>query len=99
MKLDINKFSWSQLFSNNDGKTSGSGFLGVVIGITGCLVFILGSVDTIFLTKGSVVLNSAVTVIGIGAATLAARKFISKNDSEATQPDAPTPPEQPQVVE
>lgn len=98
MKLDINKFSWSQLFSNNDGKTSGSGFLGVIIGITGCLVFILGAVDTIFLTKGSLVINAAVTVIGIGAATLAARKYISKNDSDATQPE-PASTEQAPIVE
>lgn len=79
MNLNINTFSWPQLFSNNDGKTSGSGFLGVIIGLTGCIAFLMGVIDTIFITKGSIIINASTTIIGIGAATLAARKFISRN--------------------
>lgn len=81
MGLDINKFSWPQLFSNNDGKTSGSGFLGVIIGITGCLAFLAGVVDTMFITKGQIVINAAVTVIGIAAAMITARKYITKGET------------------
>ncbi len=35
-----NKFLWHELFSNESGKTSASGFIGVILGIVGALSFI-----------------------------------------------------------
>ena len=34
------KFSWNQLISNQDGKTSGSGLIGVILGLIGACAFI-----------------------------------------------------------
>ena len=42
-KLDINKFSFAQLTSNSDGKTSGSGTMGILICTIGCLTFLINA--------------------------------------------------------
>ena len=36
------KFKFSETFNNRDGKTSGSGFIGVILGIITALAFIAG---------------------------------------------------------
>lgn len=38
------KFRFSETFNNSDGKTSGSGFVGVIMGLTATLAFIAGIV-------------------------------------------------------
>jgi hypothetical protein len=76
-KLDINKFSFSQLTSNSDGKTSGSGTMGVLICFIGCLTFLIGCVDKIFFSHDVDILVQTIIFTGIGAALLGVRKSIT----------------------
>jgi len=45
---DISKFSWAEMTSNESGKTSASGTVGVIISLVGALGFLLGIIDKSF---------------------------------------------------
>lgn len=83
-KTDITKFNWKEIFSNNSGKTSGSGFSGVIAIMVGLLGFI-ASIVMYFITKYAAyapeISASSVTIIGIGAALLGVRKIWKDKDS------------------
>ena len=79
-KLDSNKFSFAQLTSNSDGKTSGSGTMGILICTIGCLTFLIGCVDKIFFSKDVDILVQTIIFTGIGAALLGVRKAISPSE-------------------
>ena len=70
------KFSWSEMMSNKTGKTSASGFTGVITILSGCLAFLYGA----FLNHAEV-LNQSVMVIGLGSALLGVRKITKENDN------------------
>jgi hypothetical protein len=93
MKPNISKFSWAELFSNSDGKTSGSGFSGVIICLVGTLCFFLGCVDKMFISKEIDIITQSIVFVGIGATLLGARKFLGSKPEpveekveEQTQP-------------
>jgi hypothetical protein len=69
-KCDINKFSFAQLTSNTDGKTSGSGSMGIYIVFVGGLCFALGAVSAAFITKTPDIMMWSTSVITIGAGLL-----------------------------
>ena len=48
MDYEKSKFRFSETFNNSDGKTSGSGFIGVLIGLTSILGFIAGTIGVYF---------------------------------------------------
>ena len=48
---NMEKFSFAQLTSNSNGKTSGSGTAGLYIVFIGGLCFLLGCIDKMFLDK------------------------------------------------
>ena len=74
MKLDSNKFSLAQMTSNSNGKTSGSGTMGVLICSVGALCFLMGCIDKIFLSKEIDVITQSIVLVGIGSALLGYRK-------------------------
>jgi hypothetical protein len=74
MKNDINKFSIAQMTSNDSGKTSGSGTMGILICTIGCLSFLLGVLDKIFFTNDIDIMSQTIIFTGIGASLLAVRK-------------------------
>lgn len=80
---DISKFSWAELFSNNDGKTSGSAFSGVIICVTGTLCFFLGCIDKMFLGKSIDIINQSIMFVTIGVTLLGLRKVIGAKDAPA----------------
>ena len=73
------RFILSEVFNNNSGKTSGSGFIGVIMGLVGCLGFIAATVGY-FLQKPDTIPFMQQTIFFIGSATvlLGVRKFSSK---------------------
>jgi hypothetical protein len=84
---DMNKFSFSQMTSNSDGKTSGSGTMGVLICTVGSLCFLLGAIDKLFLTGNIEVITQSIIFVGIGATLLGYRKSkdsIVKTDDSST---------------
>jgi hypothetical protein len=80
MKLNINKFSFGQLTSNSDGKTSGSGTAGLFIVAIGGLCFIFGCIIKYMNNSVDLVTPSSF-IIGIGASLLGYRK---SKDSQVT---------------
>lgn len=70
----IDKFSFAQMTSNTDGKTSGSGTMGVLICAVGTLCFLLGSIDKMFINKDVDIITQSIIFVGIGAALLGYRK-------------------------
>ncbi len=74
MKKDISKFSWAEMTSNDNGKTSGSGTVGIIISFIGGFCFLLGSIDKMFLTGTVDILTQSIIVIGIGVGLLGYRK-------------------------
>ena len=76
MANDVHKFVFAELFNNHSGKTSGSGFIGVMMGLVGCLAFIAAIVG-FFMELPNVIDFMQQTIFFIGAATvlLGVRKF------------------------
>jgi hypothetical protein len=70
------KFSWSELVSNESGKTSASGFTGVITILVGCLTFLWGC-----FFNHKEILDQSVMVIGLGSALLGVRKIKKDNNS------------------
>ena len=79
IKVDINKFSFAQMTSNSNGKTSGSGTMGVVSISTGMFTFIIGAVSYIWSSDATIMAQSLI-LIGMGSGLLGYRK--SKGGSE-----------------
>ncbi len=65
--------------SNDNGKTSGSGTMGILAVFIGLLVFAYATI------AAATLVNSAVTVIGIGAGLLGVRKWQQSNQSNEQQ--------------
>ncbi len=84
MKPNMSKFSWAELFSNTDGKTSGSGFVGVVICLVGTLCFFMGCIDRMFISKEIDILTQSIVFVGIGATLLGVRKVRSTSKTSNT---------------
>jgi CHASE2 domain-containing sensor protein len=89
---DISKFSWAELFSNDNGKTSGTGFCGVIICVVGTICFFLGCIDKMWITHTIDVITQSIIFVGIGATLMGFRKVANNNaasiENEA-QPEQP----------
>ena len=87
MKIgDIKKFSFGEMTSNNNGKTSATSSAGLYIIFIGGLSFFLGVIDKMFLDKTIDVINQAVMFTTIGAALLGVKNIVgAKNDKAATE--------------
>lgn len=75
-------FSFGQMTSNTDGKTSGSGTMGVLICTVGTLCFFIGCLDKVFINKDVDIITQSIVFVTIGASLLGLRKF--KNSNEKT---------------
>jgi len=78
----MERFSFAQLTSNSDGKTSGSGTAGLYIVFIGGVCFFLGCIDKMFLDKSVDILTQSIILISIGATLLGYRK---SKDSGVTE--------------
>jgi hypothetical protein len=87
MKIgNIEKFSFGEMTSNNNGKTSATSTAGLYIIFIGGLSFFLGVIDKMFLDKTIDVINQAVMFTTIGAALLGVKNIVgAKNDKAATE--------------
>lgn len=92
MKIgDIKKWSFGEMTSNPDGKTSVTSTSGFIIVMIGGLSFLLGVVDKIFIDKNSMdVINQAVAFTMIGAALIGYKNYtghkvsIAKSNAETS---------------
>jgi len=74
LKRDLDKFSFAQMTSNSDGKTSGSGTMGVLICAFGSMCFLLGCIDKMWFTNTIDIITQSIIFTGIGAGLLGYRK-------------------------
>ena len=79
---NMEKFSFAQLTSNSNGKTSGSGTAGLYIVFIGGLCFVLGCIDKMFLDKSVDILTQSIIFVSIGATLLGYRKSKDSGVSE-----------------
>jgi hypothetical protein len=89
MKPNMHEFSWSELFSNGDGKTSGTAFCGIIISMIGSFCFLLGCIDKMFISTSIDVISQSIVFVGIGSGLLGLRKFVDskKSSDEPTSTD------------
>jgi len=80
---NIEKFSWAQMTSNTNGKTSGSGSMGVLIVIAGTFGFLLGIIDKVFVNKDIEIITQTIVFTSIGAGLLGLRKYKAANQKSA----------------
>lgn len=83
-KHNIDKFSFAQMTSNSDGKTSSSGVMGSITAFAGVLAFIYGVIDYSFISKTGTIMTQAIIVITIGTGLLGYRKSQIIKDSNLT---------------
>lgn len=82
MENDINKFSWQQLLSNSDGKTSASGTAGILCTLIGLAGFCFG-IEEMWRQGKTDTMSQSIIVITIGAGLLGYRKSHDGNLSKA----------------
>lgn len=76
MKIgEIQKWSFGEMTSNTDGKTSVTSTSGFIIVMVGAFSFLLGVVDKMFLDKSMDVINQAVAFTMIGAALIGYKNY------------------------
>lgn len=77
-EYEKSKFRFSETFNNKDGKTSGSGFVGVLFGMTTALCFVAGAIGLFFKIEGVMDLVDASLQLGLlSGALLGLRKATS----------------------
>jgi hypothetical protein len=89
-----NRFSFAQMTSNADGKTSSSGTMGCLIIATGCFGFLCGVGDFIWMTQKPDIMMYSTGFIGAGATLLGVRKSKDSGkleDSVYAETEAPKP--------
>jgi len=75
---DIKKFSFAEMTSNDNGKTSGTSTLGVYTGFIGGLGFIMGTIDKMFLSKTPDVMLQSVNVLLIAAGLMGVKNIMNR---------------------
>ena len=77
IKEAMNTFSFAQMTSNGDGKTSASGTMGVLVVLVGTFAFLLGIIDKMFFSHDVDIITQTIVFTGIGASLLGLRKYKS----------------------
>lgn len=82
MDYEKSKFRFSETFNNSNGKTSGSGFVGVIMGLTATLAFAAGVVGWFLELDGVMDLLEKVLKLGGLSALLMGVRKVSGHLSE-----------------
>ncbi len=85
MKLlgNIKKFSFGEMTSNSNGKTSATSSSGIYIVFIGGLAFIMGVINAMFIDKSVDIISQSVIFTGIGAGLLGVKNFTSAKNQLA----------------
>ena len=74
---NIGIFSFAEMTSNDNGKTSGSGTMGVIVCVIGSIGFLTGIIDKFAISHSSEIMEQSVLFCSLGAAMLGVRKWRS----------------------
>lgn len=85
IKNAIERFSFAQMTSNSNGKTSGSGTMGVLMCTIGTICFFMGCLDKMFISHDIDILTQTIIFTGIGAALLGYRKSLDRTEPIETE--------------
>lgn len=88
---DIKKFSFAEMTSNDNGKTSATSTSGVYIIFIGGLCFFLGCIDKMFLDNSIDIINQSVMFTTIGAALLGVKNVVGSKKAEPTETTSTEP--------
>ncbi len=75
LKDNVNKFSISQMLSNNDGKSSATATIGSLICVAGVIGFLFGCIDFSYISGKNDIMFYAGGVITLGSSVLTANKL------------------------
>jgi hypothetical protein len=89
---NIKKFSFGEMTSNNNGKTSATSTAGIYIIFIGGISFFLGVIDKMFIDKSVDIINQAVMFTTIGAALLGVKNVMGAKNAEVTPTETPAEP-------
>ncbi len=81
---NIKKFSFAEMTSNNNGKTSVTSTAGAYIIAIGGLCFLLGCIDKMFLDKSIDIITQSIAFTTIGAALLGVKNITGSKIQEAS---------------
>jgi len=80
------KFRFSEVFLNSNGKTSGSGFVGVIAGLIGCFGFLVSIVGFIGHYPNTLqFMEQTIFFMGVSATLLGVRKIASPRNNGSVQ--------------
>jgi len=100
---DVSKFKFSETFNNSDGKTSGSGFIGVISGLVGALLIFAGMFAFFFKYPEAMdFLGIGLKTIVVSAGLMGVRKFggqLVEAKNGKTKPDPPNQDDPPPLDE
>jgi hypothetical protein len=83
---DHKQFNIAELFSNSDGKTSGTAFCGIVVTTIGSMCFLLGCIDKMWISHTADIITQSIVFTGIGAGLMGVRKAIKEPDISISEP-------------
>jgi hypothetical protein len=86
---DHSKFSFAELFADQNGKTSGTSFVGIIICMVGTLCFFLGVIDKMWISKSIDVITQSITFVLIGASLMGLKKVVGSKGQASGDDDAP----------
>ena len=92
---DVKKFSFGEMTSNDNGKTSGTSTAGLYIIVIGGACFFLGCIDKLFISKDLDIITQAITFTLIGATLLGVKNVVSGKKPAATETVEPSVKDQP----
>lgn len=85
--FDQNKFRFRELVTNRDGKTSGSGFVGLLLGLTAVIVALGGTVGWYTGMEGwTDAFEYSIKLGGISALLMGARKGFNTKEGRSSLP-------------
>lgn len=85
---NIGKFSFSEMTSNSNGKTSSTAVAGLYITAIGGLCFLAGSIGVLFFESTVDVLEQSTILASVGAALLGVKNIVRfRKGSEVTEPN------------
>lgn len=88
---NVSKFSFAEIFSDQNGKSSGTSFCGIIITIVGTICFLLGCIDKMWITKTTDIITQSITFVLIGASLLGLKKVVGdKNQFSYDEKDGST---------